>query len=426
MSKIQVRNGESRSRCGMISRCFVFLSLFLLSFASAAPKTVRLDEAKGILRDGKPYFIKGAGGEKHLQELVARGGNSIRTWGSDDLGKILPEAEKLHLTVSAGIWLEPECNWFSYHNPEHCKKQQERVKAVILQHKDQPALLAWGLGNEMEGDGKNAALWQQVNKLAEMVHEVDPAHPTYTAVAGLSPDKAAGLNEHAPKLDFVGINTYGALFRLREHLEKVGWKRPFVVTEYGPQGFWEIGKSPWGAPHEQTSAQKADMVRKAYAAAIAPGGQCLGAYVFVWGQKQEATSTWFGMFTKDGETVASMDALQEMWTGKGPENRAPDLTALASKAANQVLAPKSPMKVKVTATDPDQDPLTYRWQICQDEAKRGANGHELPAEILFTKTDAAVEQELLAPEKPGKYRVMVFALDGKGHAGTANFPIQVK
>jgi len=42
------------------------------------------------------------------------------------------------------------------------------------------------------------------------VKAVDPAHPTFTAVAG-SYQKAAGLNAHTPSLDFVGINTYGAL-----------------------------------------------------------------------------------------------------------------------------------------------------------------------------------------------------------------------
>ncbi len=392
----------------------------------AAPVAVTIDPSNGLQRGGKPYFIKGAGGETRLTELAARGGNSLRTWGPDDLPKTLAEAARLKLTVSAGIWLESECSWFSYLNPEHCRKQLERVKAVILQHKDHPALLAWGLGNEMEGDGKNAALWQQINRLAEMVHAVDPAHPTYTSVAGLSPDKAQGLNEHAPKLDFVGINTYGALFSLRKQLPKLPWTRPYVVTEYGPRGFWEIGKSPWGAPLEQTSAEKAEMLRKAYAAAIAPAGTCLGAYVFVWGQKQEATSTWFGLFTADGETVASADAMQELWTGKLPVNQAPHLTALKSPAANQTLTPQQVITVEVTATDADADPLTYRWQICREEGKRDTHGHEGPAEILFSKVDPAPRQSLTVPSKPGKYRVMVFALDGKGHSGTANFPILVK
>jgi hypothetical protein len=213
---------------------------------------------------------------------------------------------------------------------------------------------------------------------------------------------------------------------MRKDLERMGWKRPYVVTEFGPQGPWEIGKSPWGAPQEQTSAQKSAMLRKAYAAAIAPGGQCLGSYAFVWGQKQEATSTWFGLFTTDGEMVASVDALQEAWTGKGPQNRAPELISLTSAAANQTLTPKQIIDVTIVATDADHDPLSYRWQICRETGKRNERGQELPVDILFTKVDASAKQEFPAPAQPGKYRVMVFALDGHGHAGTANFPIQVK
>jgi hypothetical protein len=86
-----------------------------------------------------------------------------------------------------------------------------------------------------------------------MVKGIDPAHPTFTAVAGMTEQKAKGLNEHAPHLDYVGVNTYGGLFSLRGQLAKIGWTRPWLVTEWGPQGFWERPKSKSGAPLEQTS-----------------------------------------------------------------------------------------------------------------------------------------------------------------------------
>ena len=63
-------------------------------------------------------------------------------------------------------------------------KQREHIRAVVEKYKDHPALLVWALGNEMEDpQGRNGAVWSQINNLARMVKEIDPAHPTMTVVA---------------------------------------------------------------------------------------------------------------------------------------------------------------------------------------------------------------------------------------------------
>lgn len=408
-------------------RLLLTLIIFISVRAHADPVKVSLAASGGLLRDGKPYFIKGAGGQQHLDEVVKRGGNSVRTWGERELEATLALASKHPLTVCAGIWLEPECSWFSYSKPEHCAKQLERVRKVVREHRAHAALLLWGLGNEAEGDGRNVAYWRQINALAKMVHEEDPVHPTFTAVAGLSAEKADGMNAHAPDLDLVGINTYGALPHLREHLVKVGWKRPWVVTEFGPRGFWESPRTSWNAPIEQTSAQKAETLRRGYEKAIAPGGLCLGSYVFLWGQKQEATSTWFGLFTENGETTASVDAIQELWTGKAADNKAPALQSLKGLAANATLKAASETALEVEAADPEGDALSVRWVVTSDMKKRGAEGRELAPPVMddLVKSDG-MKATMTAPDKPGIYRVFVYVSDGQGHVATANAPFKVE
>ena len=393
---------------------------------TAAPVAVQIIPGKGLTRGGQPYFIKGAGGTEHLEELAKRGGNSIRTWSTDGLGGILDNAQQHGLTVCAGIWLEPECDWFSYAKPEHCARQMERVTKAVREFREHPALLFWGLGNEQEGDGKNAAYWQQLNALAQMVHKEDPAHPTFTALAGMTAEKAAGMNEHAPHLDFAGINTYGALPGLREHLAKVKWTRPWAVTEYGPQGFWERPRAEWGAPFEQTSTEKAAVMRGSYQKAIAPGGDCWGGYAFLWGHKQEATATWFGLITPEGETTASVDALEELWTGKAPANRAPDLAPLKLSVAK--LKPGESFTATATATDPDKDTLTWHWSVCPESAGRDAKGQEkVPApEAAAVVKSGEGTAAFHAPAKAGAWRVFLRVTDGKGHAATANAPFQVQ
>jgi Glycosyl hydrolases family 2, TIM barrel domain len=404
----------------------VWLSPCALTFA--APVPVKIVPGKGITRGGEPYFVKGAGGTQHLDELVKAGGNSFRTWSTDGLGALLDDAQRRGLTVCSGIWLEPECAWFSYANPTHCAKQTERVRKQIIEFRDHPALLFWGLGNESEGDGTNAAYWKQLEVLAKLTKMEDPAHPTFTAVAGLQEAKAAGLNAHTPSLDFIGINTYGALPGLRKHLQSVKWTRPWVVTEYGPQGFWERPRAPWGAPLEQTSTEKAEIIRRSYATAIAPGGDCWGGYVFLWGQKQEATATWFGIFTPSGETTATRDVLYAFWKGQPSPERAPELSKLASAAAGKEIAAGSEFTAEATATDPEGDALTWQWTVTAEEGLRDAKGGErpppaFPAAVVKSEGKTA---SFRAPEKPGAYRVHLLVTDSRRRAATGNFCFKVK
>lgn len=405
----------------------------LCTFSKGEPSTgsgravpVTVSDA-GMTRGGKPYIVQGVGGDKRLKELAARGGNSIRTWSTNGLDVLMDEAQSLNLTVSAGIWLESECSWFSYKNPEHCAKQAERVRKEVTQYRSHPALLAWGIGNESEGDGTIAAYWQQLDRLAILVREIDPHHPTFTAVAGLSPVKTKGLNEHTPNMDFVGINTYGAVFGVREHLKKVGWKRPWMLTEWGPRGFWESKKTAFGAPLEQTSAEKAEMIRTAYKKVLTPGDGCLGNYAFVWGWKFEATATWFGLYTHDGETTASVDVLEEMWTGRPPKNRAPNMKPIIS-SAKAAVAPGAVFEANASATDPDQDSLTWQWAVLPELQGHNHNTSEkMPESIGGAISDPSKENvSVTAPSQPGVYRLYVWAKDGKGHAATANQPFEVR
>jgi len=414
----------------MIRPILTSLLIFSIATTHAAAEAVpvKIVPGVGITRGGEPYFVKGAAGDKHLDELVATGGNSIRTWTTNGLGPILDAAQQRGLTVCAGIWLEPECNWFSYANAEHCARQTARVRKEVTEFRDHPALIFWGIGNEAEGDGNNAAYWKQLEVLAKAVKELDPAHPTFTAVAGLQPAKVAGIQAHTPSLDFVGINTYGALHGLRDYLAKAGWTRPWVVTEYGARGFWESPRTAWDAPIEPTSGNKARDIRKGYEAAIMPAGDCWGGYVFLWGQKQEATSTWFGIFTESGESTAVMDLLHELWKGQPPTDNAPDLKSLTSTAARKEIAAKSEFTAQAEATDADGDPLTYQWSVTPESSGRDDKSRERKTKPLpqcLLKADGS-SATFLAPEKPGAYRVHLLVTDNHKRAATGNFPILVK
>src|SRR4051812_43246307 len=99
------------------------------SFAQAIrTQVVQRDGKWTLLRDGKPYLIKGGGGSGSLSLLAEMGGNSVRTWGADHLDATLDEAQKLGLTVTVGIWLEHERKGFDYNDEKKVAEQFERAR----------------------------------------------------------------------------------------------------------------------------------------------------------------------------------------------------------------------------------------------------------------------------------------------------------
>ena len=398
------------------------------------PSVVRLvKDEKGfqILRNGTPFFIKGVGGDGSRTALVAAGGNSERTWGTENLGPLLDEAQRLGLTVTAGIWLGHERHGFNYNDADQVAKQYDSVRQAVLRYKDHPALLLWGLGNEMEGYGKgdNAAIWSAINNLACMVKKLDPNHPTMTVVAEIGGDRVKNINSLCHDIDIVGINSYGGAESLPKRYRTAGGLKPYVLTEFGPPGVWEIKKNAWGAAPELTSTEKAERYRRVYRAAVtAPKGLCLGSYAFTWGHKQEATATWFGLLLPDGSRLGGVDALTEMWTGKPPANRCPVISSLKLTGPDEV-EPGTMVTATLDAADPDGDPLKVRWLLQREADAYGSGGdaEEAPATFptAIVKADAK-QVRVRLPKNGGGYRLFVYVHDDHGGAAVANVPLRVK
>jgi hypothetical protein len=242
---------------------------------------------------------------------------------------------------------------------------------------------------------------------------------------------------HCPDLDLIGLNAYGMMFALPETLARHGWKKPYVVTEFGPLGHWESPKTPWGLPREMSSTEKAAFYERAYRHAIADQPLCLGSCVFYWAQKQEKTHTWYGMFLPDGRRTGSMDMMQKLWTGAWPANRCPELAGgfdairiEGQPDAPGVVAPGTLLRCAVVATDPEGDTLTIDWDLRPDVSDNPNVGGDFEPDVK--PIDGAVTAspgqtaEIRVPETPGNYRIFVYAGDPHGNAATANRAIRVE
>lgn len=426
-----------RSTILLLCACFSAVARLTAFPAVAAERgaiPVRLEktaEGHRLLRDGQPYFIKGVGGDGSLELLAKCGGNSVRTWGADNLDTKLDEAQRLGLTVAVGIWLGHDRHGFDYNNADQVAEQFESVRKVIERYKNHPAVLLWGLGNEMEGyeRGDNAAIWSAVNNLAGLAKQLDPNHPTMTVIAEIGGDRVKNIHRLCSNVDIVGINSYGGVTSLPKRYAEAGGTKPYVVTEFGPPGVWESAKNDWGVCPELTSTQKAVFYHRAYEQVIAgQPGKCLGSYAFTWGYKQEATATWFGMLLPDGSKLAAVDAMAELWSGKPPANRCPAIDKLAVDGPDNV-EPGAAVRAVLEASDPEGDKLQVRWLLTREAEQLGTGGDAEPTPETIADAILSADEkhaELKMPADPGGYRLFVYVRDGHGGAAVGNLPLLVK
>ncbi len=398
----------------------------------------QVDGRYELHRDGRPYRIRGAGLEfGSVEKLAEHGGNSFRTWrtenGRESGQKVLDRALRNGLTVTMGIEMGSERHGFDYNDAAAVARQFERVKGEVLRYRDHPALLMWAIGNELNLSAKNHRVWNAVNEVARMIHEVDPHHPATTTLAGINSDLIRQIAQRAPDLDLLCVQMYADIVNLPRYLKEIDWSGPYVVSEWGATGHWEVGKTPWGAPIENTSSVKADLYLRRYRQVIEADTQrCLGSYVFLWGQKQERTPTWYGLFLESGEETEAVDVMHFIWNGQWPANRSPRLESFrlnGLQAEDAIkLARGQTSEAAAVVRDPDGDPVTCRWDVKPEstDLKSGGDFETTPPSLPgLVKPAGAAKVTLTAPDKPGPYRLFVYAFDGHGHAAHANIPFLV-
>ena len=97
--------------------------------------------------------------------------------------------------------------------------------------------------------------------------------------------------------------------------------------------------------------------------------QCVGSFVFLWGQKQERTPTWYGLFLENNNCTEAAQVMQYLWTGKWPQHRIPKIGQLS---INGMLAEESiclqqsqSYSAKIDVEDCIKN-LTYRWELMKE------------------------------------------------------------
>lgn len=406
-------------------------------FSQVIPVTLTLKDNGSweLLRNGQPYRIKGGATSNtdRFNELRNRGGNSVRTWGVDSgTQAVLDSAHAQGISVMLGLWIGRERDGFNYNDPEKVAEQLQHFTTIVLQYKDHPALLAWGIGNEANLGYSNVKVWDAVNDISRMIHELDGNHPTATVTAGISTQLANELAQRCYDIDFLGVNSYGGISGVQTTLRQSDWDKPYVLTEWGINGPWETNQSGWGAPIEPTSTQKAFTFKNRYELFIASNQtDLLGSYAFLWNEKEEATLTWFGLFVGQS-TTPMIDELQKQWSNSQPENVAPVIEGWTfadqgQKTSYRVFRSKNNL-LEIEASDPDGDQLTYEYLIRPEDGSEGiedipdATYPAIPG-IIDHQDGEQAKLTFNSSQNEKQFRLYVLIRDGKGHVATLTLPL---
>lgn len=432
----------------------ILMLTMLVIAGSAIAQAVKttLVESAGVYtlhRGGVPYYIKGAAANNFHVQVAAYGGNTIRTYSiNDSTGRWLDSADEHGITVCLGLGVK-KLQEMNYADTAAVRVQLENMRNQVLAFKDHSAVLMWAIGNETDANyypldtAYNIAYWDALNDIAEMIHDTDTNHLTTCVLVNSDLKKMQLLKERFTALDILSINSYAPnIPGVLGNLQTAGWTKPYMITEFGPRGTWQMNpepkrKMPWGALVEQTSTEKALVYRQAYLDHIAANASnnCLGGFVFVWGyQSSGDVVTWYGMYNRLGEAFGATEEMQYTWTGLYPSNRAPVIRTRDSmlfngkRAEDTVIVEANSLNTGwVHASDPDNDSLRYEWLIIPENSIMAggdatASLPALPGLIVSQDADSA---RFTAPAAAGNYRLYVYVHDYRGKIANACIPFKV-
>ena len=390
--------------------------------------------------DGNPFYIKGAGLELgSIKSLADYGGNAFRTWRVDNGEKsgleILDEAQRYGLMVCMGLDVARERHGFDYSDKQAVVHQLAAIEQDILALKDHPALLMWGIGNELNLRHSNPKVWNAVDDISKMIHRLDPNHPTTTMLAGAEPEVIKLVVARCPDLDLLSFQLYGEIDQLPDYLSQSGFSGAYTVSEWGATGHWESACTDWDRPFEANSSVKAGCYQQRYIDYIAADRrQCLGSFVFLWGQKQERTPTWYGVFLEQGQHTESAQVMGTLWTSQAPEQPVARLLSLDIEGlqapASIYLTEQKNYAARVTVDYQQPETLSYHWELLKEVDKKlesdGGDFEPRPETVWHQRGDSSLDRVEFPAPAPGEYRLFVMVVDSHGGAATANLPVLVE
>ena len=402
-----------------------------------------------LIRNAKPFYIKGAAGNSNFKELNDVGGNTIRLYDTINLQDNLDSAAINGLAVIVDIPIPPYSST-NYLDEHENKVLKQKVRDLITCYKNHPALLMWNLGNEVnypkihwkdlirENHGKKGFI-KTFNELIEIIHNEDANHPVSTSMWNIGIEHYASFRIFSPGLDVLSYNVFGDTKSIRDKVKKYYFLfgvSPFYISEYGSDGWWmqESDYTSWLSPIEQTSEKKAEQINTRYHL-IVENKNCLGSLLFYWGNRYECTPTWYSLFKEEYKSEILLE-IERLWkkSDQKPKLVGLEYMLINGKGASDNLIFKSgelkesELKLDVNAFDS----IRIKWEIYPDvwyqgwnEEKYNSKKLEPPVPIQCNIHAENSTASFITPIIEGPYRIFAYVYDRRGYFATTNTPFYV-
>jgi len=418
-----------------------FILLIFLNISTIYAQTT-IDKINGsweLLVDGIPYEVKGVtfgydndidNYDAHFKDLKFLGVNTIRTWATgNNTSKLLDAANDNGIKVMVGIWMRhgrpgmEDDDSFNY--LENAKGKEDmylNALNVVDTYKNHPAVLTWGAGNEVylntATDEEKVAYSQLLERICSAIKKKDPNHPITSVEAW-----TFGLDwwqKYVPSLDIYGLNSYGPGANiLANELDKKEVDKPYILTEFGVTGEWDIKQKINGVKAEPSDNQKYDAIANGYANWIQNKPANLGVFVFHYANGSDFIAPWLFTHYKN-MTRPQYWAIREAYTGHKPINAVPEIKTFAltiSKVKSGTWIP-----VQLDVLDLENDSLNVSFSYNQRTGSRIRRDQIHPLEY---RGDMKNGFEIQLPKEDGPIKVYAIVNDTYNNAGIASTGIIV-
>ncbi|MDI5967860.1 discoidin domain-containing protein [Streptomyces sp. SL13] len=413
--------------------------------AQAAGSVVKVTGGQGAWQltvNGSPYTIKGvtwgpspSDAAADMPDLTSMGVNTVRTWGTDATSQPLFDAAAANgIKVIAGFWLQPgggpgAGGCVDYVNDAAYKSSQlSAITQWVTAYKDNAGVLMWDVGNEsvlgMQNCYSGAQLEQErdayvsfVDQAAQAIHGIDPNHPVTSTDAwtGAWPYFKA----YAPHLDLYAVNSYQGVCGIKSDWHNGGYTVPYIVTESGPPGEWEVPNDANGVPLEPNEQQSADGYTNAWNCVESDPGVSLGATMFNYGTEYDFGGLWFNLIPA-GERQLSYYAVKKAYGGDTSHDNTPPVVSSVTVPNPSSVVAGQPLTLTAQAADPNGDAISYEV-LYSSKYVDGDGG--LTSQ---SSTDLGGGRlQVTAPSKPGVWKIFVKAHDGHGNVGVGSLSVRV-